>query len=110
MNVAVSKDDIDAVRIWHEAGATFSEEDFYGRTPLHAAVNQQNIEMIKYLCRNGANPRSKDHFGKSPIDEALSFNRADIVEVLSEYANPNGKPNHNDNDTHGKIPFQIGGN
>ena len=102
--LAISKNDFQSVEAWHISGADFSEADYHGRTPLHAAVSSRNLEMIKFLCTRGANPSAADSFGRSPIDDAMLAERKDIIEILAEYVNKKGE------EIHQRATFVIGGN
>uniref|UniRef100_A0AC34QYT0 Uncharacterized protein n=1 Tax=Panagrolaimus sp. JU765 TaxID=591449 RepID=A0AC34QYT0_9BILA len=101
--LAVSKGDLATIQAWHAAGATFSEADYQGRTPLHAAVSCNDLEMVKYLCAAGADPNLCDNFGRSALDEARVGEKEEILNFLVDFTNwPNG------NDENHRATFTIG--
>lgn len=83
--LAISRKDVLSVEAWYRAGADFSEADYHGKTPLHAAVAARDLDMIRFLCERGADPNSVDSSGKSPIDDAMLSEREDIVNLLKGY-------------------------
>lgn len=98
--LAASKGDLDLLKAWKAAGASFEERDYHGRTALHAAVVAGELAAVRYLCENGACPISVDNFGQSPLQEAKSMERDDILEILNEHLPRNKPKNHHHHHQH----------
>ena len=55
------------------AGADFTEQDDFGRTPLHLVASSGNLANVQALLEVGADLMARDKWGKTPLhDAALS--------------------------------------
>lgn len=64
---AVSKGDIDEVKILLKKEKNLNAKDAYGKTALIYAVEEKNIDIVKTLLDAGADPEVKDKKGKTPL-------------------------------------------
>ena len=64
--------DIDVVRLLHQHGANFNDQDVTGYTMLHylAGNYPHNLSVVQYVLQHQANPNILNIHGMSPLDEA----------------------------------------
>ena len=58
-----------------------------GSTPLIEAIQCGSLKIISYLLERGADYNIPNAFGQYPIDVAEDYERQDIVELLTKFAN-----------------------
>lgn len=84
-------------RFWHHAdaddvveilgsGASLSQQDEAGRTPLHiAAQYAHSAEAVSVLLRNGADIEARDLHGWTPLARSAAFGKeTEVLELLLE--------------------------
>ncbi len=64
------------------AGASASEKNDDGRTPLHLAVGLGSLEAVEMLLSQGAQGAARDKNGWTPLQIAAGANRLSMVELL----------------------------
>jgi len=79
---AVSKNNLEIVRLLIESGANVNLQDYYKRSPISDAIKNENIEMVRLLVSLGADVNMQHDEKCTPIHIAISEKSIDIVEYL----------------------------
>jgi ankyrin repeat protein len=107
LTTAIIMDNIEAVKLFLEHGASVNSPDEVGTTALHHAVETGQIQMVKLLLEHGANIDAKDELDETPLHSFIHLpwlvepNLLEVAKLLLDKgANPNtishGKPLLND--------------
>ncbi len=83
LGAAVSKGDVEAVKMFIEYGADVNEKS-NGMSPLMMAARYNKVEIIKILLSNGANLNAKDEKGFTALKHAELSNAKDAIQVLKQ--------------------------
>lgn len=105
---AISKGDVDSVRILLENGADPSGWDIHGQSALTLATANGNEEIVTMLLDRGANPLPHDAVGQSALGCAACSPKLSwetVERVFHAYRNAGGDINS----THVTIPEFVGG-
>lgn len=81
LNLAQSKDDLEAMEILIDAGSDIDFLNSMGMTPLMLAVSKGEIKFVKLLVNKGANINQK-YNGHTLLDIALKENNHEIIGFL----------------------------
>ena len=100
MYLAVSKNNIDIVKLLLKHGADVNIKDNDSNTPLHLAVSKNNIDIVNLLLKHGADVNTTDINSKTPLHRAVSNENIDIVKLLLK-----PEANVNIRDTYGRTPL-----
>jgi ankyrin repeat protein len=79
---AVQSENIEVIRILHEAGAPIDRKNEDGQSPLYNASAWGILLIVKYLVSNGADVNQSTDDGCTPLIIACCFNKVDIVNYL----------------------------
>lgn len=82
VHCALFKNNIEAIKLFINAGANINSRDDHGNTPLIYAVKKENIEIVKYLIASGANVNIENNLKETPIFYALQPSRTEILKLL----------------------------
>jgi ankyrin repeat protein len=80
LHYAVQNNDIDAINILLENGASLLEVDEYGNTPLHLALDNKDKKVIELLVSKGSDINIKNDDGYSVVD--LSITDREIMSII----------------------------
>jgi ankyrin repeat protein len=86
---AVTRDNLDAVRLMVNTGADVNVVDRAGNTALHKAVELNNPEIIILLLNNGADPKIKNMNGLTPLGILEKSSWHKIFQSLKEHKGKN---------------------
>ncbi len=81
---AISKGDLDAVKVMIGYGADVNETTARGMTPLMYAAMYNNTEIMDLLIQKGAELDKKDYKGFTALDHAKSSNSNEAVLLLTK--------------------------
>lgn len=74
------------VRILLANGASLSEGDKHGMTPLQCAIQRNHdLAIVECLLNTGASPSIPDGNGKTPVELARQMSRTDIERCLLDF-------------------------
>ena len=79
---AVAGGDIDAVKMFLDAGTDVNAKDDEGWTPLHGAASEGHKEIVEMLITNDADVNAKTTWGGTPLHRAAIYGYKEIAEVL----------------------------
>jgi uncharacterized protein len=81
--IVMTWEDVDAVRLLLEAGASVNLQGEDGETALHRAVSANNIDLVQPLLDAGAHLDIRNAFGDTPLDLARALSNMDVVRLLT---------------------------
>ena len=87
LHVAVSRNDLNAIKNLIAEGGDVNARNVNGVTPLHLAASEANLEIVSYLIDNGARIDCHDLSGYNALYEACrsaKHNNAAVVSKLLE--------------------------
>jgi ankyrin repeat protein len=84
---AVAGGDIDAVKMFLDAGSDVNEKVQHGWTPLHEAAVFGHAEVTKLLIANGADVNAWDGY-ETPLD--VSDNESEFADLLRKHGGKTG--------------------
>mmetsp|Transcript_54252 Transcript_54252/g.129264 ORF Transcript_54252/g.129264 Transcript_54252/m.129264 type:complete len:550 (+) Transcript_54252:228-1877(+) len=94
---------MDEVRRLLAAGASISEKDSDGWTPLWVAARNGHLKVVRVLVEEGADKNTKNSDGDTPLSTAALYNHVLVVQFLVEAG-----ANKNSPDKHGWTPLFTG--
>jgi ankyrin repeat protein len=110
LETAVSRGDLNSVRVLIHAGADVNARDNSGRTALLWAAQYGEVEIVRALTRAGSDLKAKDRQGWTPLTRALSEGHFDVVQALiaagAEINRDQLRKDLNAKDMHGWTPLQ----
>lgn len=80
--MAAEAGDLEAVRLFREAGQDVNAADDTGETALMRAAAGGRVELVDILLAGGADPRAKNAAGRTALMGAAESGQASIVETL----------------------------
>lgn len=78
----IEEGDLEAVRLFLQAGINPNLKDLQGRLPLLIAAERGYAEIVRLLLEAGANPALTDKHGRTPMRIALSRRHDEVVKAL----------------------------
>lgn len=84
LQLAVTKKNIDAVKILLDHGADINEQDANGKTALMKASKYGHEECVSLLLGNSANMNIRDESGRTALYQAAISGHAQVVGILLE--------------------------
>ncbi|KAJ8306251.1 hypothetical protein KUTeg_016796 [Tegillarca granosa] len=70
---------VDILSLLQSLGASFTEQDHMGRTPLHESCQRNHIQTVEILLDAGANPNATDWRGSTSLHYACAKGNDKIV-------------------------------
>ncbi len=86
----ITRNDLDAIRLFFAAGMDPNVRGEFGSTPLMAAVSPHRAEMARYLLNEGADPNILMESGAGPLLFAAQSDSREVMRLLLDAgADPN---------------------
>jgi ankyrin repeat protein len=82
LHAAVTRGNLDDVKILIASGARVNCSGDLGSTPLHYAASRGHREIAIELLRAGADPNVKNEFDQMPLDIAILMKRINVEKIL----------------------------
>jgi hypothetical protein len=104
LHIAVSRNNIEMVRVLLDAGANPNIRDEGKNTALLMLNEECTVEMIKLLLDAGAKVNVKDEEGMRPLMIAAEFESSEVLQVL---LNAGAKVNKRDNEGRAALMIAV---
>jgi ankyrin repeat protein len=88
LHVAAYTNNIAAIKILLDHGATLDLRDANERTALHVAAEKGNLDCVETLLGKGALVETRDHFGWTPVMLAAKNGHLEVLKALLEVSRP----------------------
>jgi ankyrin repeat protein len=84
LHAAVTRGELNHVRILIACGASVNAIGDLGNTPLHYAASRGLVEIARKLIQCGADINIRDEFGQTPLDLAKLMERKEVVKLFKQ--------------------------
>ena len=86
LHAAVTRGNLDDVKVLIASGAKVNCIGDLGSTPLHYAASRGHEEIALELLQSGADSTVKNEFGQTPLDLALLMKHRGVADILKTRA------------------------
>lgn len=89
-------------------GASCTEPDSFGNTPLHAAVRAgRSLKLVQEILNRGGDVTARNSLGETPIFSACQYHFGDNLETIRELLKRGASVTVRDDDGHSAIQMAV---